>query len=129
MRIDLLQDVQKHLRTEIPDSAANVVLMHDNVTNWNPKHAKADILIHCSETAPVSPVRDSVKIELYVFARQYAGSNGVVEYLDQIRSRLGNYRSPEAAEALKWNGDRFVKEDSGIWVYVQFYSTTVANHV
>lgn len=121
----LLKDIVEMLQKNIAESDANIIVMVDNFTTWNPAHAKADILVHLASTDGVNELVEDLEIQVYLYARKYTGLWSAHAYNSAIKTALRNKRSVFAASKISFEGCKFQGTNNQIWNYVSFFSVKV----
>lgn len=125
--LELLKDVKDKLRDSFSAAEANVIIMTDNFSKWNPGHAKADVLVHYSSLEPKNVKHDSITLDIYAFIRNYAPSanEGVFFYTDKIRTSLSKWVAANSVGKLRYEGTSFEYQKEQIWCYRLRFSTTI----
>lgn len=123
----LLKDIVEIMQKGISQTDANIITMVDDFTNWNPNHAKADILIHYAGNDPENEgeILEENEIQVYLFARTYIGQWGVLAYNQAIKKALKGKRSVFAADKLKFGGCKFQGTKGTVWNYVSTFTVKV----
>lgn len=122
----LLKDIVEILKKGFGTSDANIIIMVDDFTSWNPAHGKADILIHLAGDDPEDDNRfEEIEIQVYLFARSYIGKFGVMAYNSTIKKTLKDQRSIFASGKLIFGGCKFQGTNKGVWNYVSIFRVKV----
>ncbi len=96
-----------------------------NPANYIPSAYPGEVLVRYVGTyfspLDISGVRRDRRqtLEIVAVSTELRGSDGIYNWLDQIREELEGFTLPEAGGALELEAEEFMDENAGTWQYGQ----------